>query len=101
MDAKFAALIEHLAPKLAQLLAMPALSNGTLPRSMPQCGVCLFTERGRHLYVGRSNNLRGRYGRHCRPGATSKQAAFAFLLARERPAEPAPRTVPGQTAARV
>ena len=30
-----------------------------------------------------SNSLRGRYGRHCRPGATHRQAAFAFQLARE------------------
>ena len=69
MDPKFAALVEHLATKLAQLLAMPPLSDGILPPTMPQCGVYLFTERGRHLYVGRSNNLRGRYGRHC-PGGS-------------------------------
>ena len=56
---------------------------GTLPRDMPKSGVYLFTEKGRHLYVGRSNGLRGRYGRHCRPGATHRQAAFAFQLARE------------------
>src|SRR5664280_2380697 len=35
------------------------------------------------LYVGRSNALRARYGRHCLAGATHRQAAFAFLLARE------------------
>ena len=54
-----------------------------MPRSMPRSGVYLFSEAGRHLYVGRSNDLRGRYARHCRPGATHRQAAFAFLLARE------------------
>ena len=48
-----------------------------------QSGVYLFTEGGRHLYVGRSNGLRARYGRHCRLGATYRQAAFAFQLARE------------------
>jgi hypothetical protein len=83
MDSKFAALVEHLAPKLAQLMAMPAMSNGALPRTMPQSGIYLFTESGRHLYVGRSNNLRHRYADHCRPGATDKGAAFAMLLARE------------------
>jgi hypothetical protein len=36
------------------------------------------------MYVGRSNVLRKRYGRHCLPGATHKQAAFAFQLAREQ-----------------
>jgi hypothetical protein len=79
---KFAALVETLAPKLAHLLAVPSLTNGALPRGMPDCRY-LFTENGKHLYVGRSNDLRGRYGRHCRPGATDRQAAFAFQLARE------------------
>jgi hypothetical protein len=83
MDPKFAALVETLAPKLEQLLAMQPLDYGALPRDMPRSGVYLFTEAGQHLYVGRSNVLRGRYGRHCRPGATHRQAAFAFQLARE------------------
>lgn len=83
MDRNFSALVETLAPKLAQLLAMSPLTYGELPRGMPECGVYLFTENGKHLYVGRSNDLRGRYGRHCRPGATHRQAAFAFQLARE------------------
>ena len=84
MDQKFAALVETLAPKLEWLLDMPSSTYGALPRDMPQSGVYLFTEAGRHLYVGRSNVLRGRYGRHCRPGATYRQAAFAFQLAREK-----------------
>jgi hypothetical protein len=83
MDRKFAALVETLVPKLDQLLAMSPLTDGALPRNMPECGVYLFTEDGKHLYVGRSNDLRGRYGRHCRPGATDRQATFAFQLARE------------------
>lgn len=83
MDQKFAKLVETLAPKLERLLAMQPLAYGALPRDMPDSGVYLFTEKGRHLYVGRSNALRARYGRHCRPGATHRQAAFAFQLARE------------------
>jgi hypothetical protein len=83
MDPKFAVLVETLAPKLELLLGMPALAYGGLPRDMPKSGVYLFTEARRHLYVGRSNVLRGRHGRHCRPGATHRQAAFAFQLARE------------------
>jgi hypothetical protein len=62
MDHKFAALVETLAPKLECLLAAAPASNGDLPRNMPASGVYLFTENGRHLYVGRSNVLRGRYG---------------------------------------
>ena len=59
------------------------LTYGALPRRMPRSGIYLFTEAGRHLYVGRSNGMRNRYGLHCRPGATHRQAHFAFLLARE------------------
>jgi hypothetical protein len=84
MDEKFAALVESLAPKLAVLISMPPLSYGSLPLDMPKSGVYLFSEGGKPLYVGRSNTMRQRHGRHCRPGATHKQAAFAFLLAREQ-----------------
>jgi hypothetical protein len=83
MDPKFPALVEKLAPSLGRLLATPPMRYGELPREMPASGVYLFTERGRHLYVGRSNTLRKRYGRHCRLGATHRQASFAFQLARE------------------
>jgi hypothetical protein len=83
MDRKFAVLIETLEPKLERLLASPAVRYGSLPRDMPASGVYLFTENGKHLYVGRSNVLRKRHGRHCLPGATHRQAAFAFQLARE------------------
>ena len=83
MDAKFVELAETLAPKLELLIKCPPRYYGELPIDMPHSGIYLFTENGRHLYVGRSNVLRSRYGRHCRPGATHKQAAFAFLLARE------------------
>ena|SRR5438094_193137 len=83
MDPKFAGLVEALAPKLKTLLSMPPLGYQGLPIGMAKSGVYLFTEEARHLYVGRSNKLRGRYGRHCLPGATYKQAAFAFRLARE------------------
>jgi len=84
VDPKFAALVEHLAPNLERLREIAPHQNGALPPDMPKCGVYLFSEGDKHLYVGRSNNMRGRYGRHCLPGATYKQAAFAFILAREQ-----------------
>ncbi len=83
MNPKFAVLVKDIQAKLDTMLTMPPLRYGKLPRGMPMSGVYLFTENGKHLYVGRSNGLRARYGRHCRPGATHRQAAFAFLLARE------------------
>jgi len=78
MDPKFAALVETLAPKLKRLCSMPPLGAGKLPRDMPTSGVYLFSENARPMYVGRSNVLRKRYGRHCLPGATYKQAAESF-----------------------
>jgi hypothetical protein len=64
-------------------LAMHPCRAGALPMLMPSQGVYLFSEGGVHLYVGRSNKIRSRYGRHCNPGATHRMAAFAFKLARE------------------
>jgi predicted GIY-YIG superfamily endonuclease len=81
---EFACLVKALAPKFEQLLACPPLPYGKLPSTIPKSGVYLFTENGQPLYVGRSNGLRQRHGRHCRPGATYRQAAFAFQLAREK-----------------
>jgi len=82
MDPKFVALVEKLAPKCASLAAMKPLKYGELPAGMPKAGIYMFSTPAENLYVGRSDDLRGRYGRHCRPGATDRQAAFAFKLAR-------------------
>jgi len=83
MDSTFAKLIESLHPKFEALMRMPPCQYGNLPKGMPKRGVYLFSENGHHLYVGRSNTIRARYGRHCNPGATHRMAAFAFKLARE------------------
>lgn len=64
-------------------MAMQPVSFSTLPRRMPAAGIYLFSEFGRPLYVGRTRTLKRRIGRHCRPGATHRMAAFAFRLARE------------------
>jgi hypothetical protein len=84
MDHRFSTLVETLAPKLNSLQAMSPYSNGVLPKDMPESGIYLFSERRRPLYVGRSSNIRRRYGHHCRPGSPHNQAVFAFLLAREK-----------------
>lgn len=84
MDPKFAALVETLAPKVTELLASPAYRKGQLPRQVPASGIYLFSENGFHLYVGRSDNIRRRYGLHTRPSAAHNQASFAFLMARHQ-----------------
>src|SRR5580700_4214809 len=83
MHPTFAKLLEGLHPKFEELMRMPPCAYGKLPKTMPKQGVYLFSEDGLHLYVGRSNKIRSRYGRHCNPGATHRMAAFAFKLARE------------------
>jgi len=83
MHPTFAKLLEGLHPKYERLIAMSPCRHGNFPKTMPKQGVYLFTEGLDHLYVGRSNTIRSRFGRHCNPGATHRMAAFAFKLARE------------------
>jgi hypothetical protein len=80
----FVHVVESLQPSFEKLLAQSPMRPVKLPSGLPGPGVYLFTEGGRHLYVGRSNNLRRRMQRHGSAGATYKQAAFAFRLAREQ-----------------
>ena len=83
MDAKFVSHVEALKPKLLSLLTMQPVTPESLPTKMFKKGVYLLSEGDNHLYVGRSNDIKKRIGRHCRPGATHRMAAFAFRLARE------------------
>jgi hypothetical protein len=84
MNADFAKLVDSLEPKLTALLAMAAVRFTDLPRQMPERGIYLFSERGRHLYVGRTNNLRRRLAGHCRPSSNHFSATFAFRIARKK-----------------
>jgi hypothetical protein len=83
MHADFLNIIEVLQPSFERLMALPPVNFSTIPKNIPLSGIYLFSEFGRHLYVGRSNNLRVRLKNHGRAGATEKHAAFAFRLARE------------------
>lgn len=83
MDQKFAAAIEALHESFERLRAMPPLTAGALPRTLPKAGVYLFSDGEKHLYIGRSRNIRRRYGKHTLPGSRQNAAAFAMLLARE------------------
>jgi hypothetical protein len=83
MNNEFLRKIEKLDPLLHRLVNMVPVKPDRLPRSMPGPGVYVFSEENRHLYVGRSNNIRARIQRHSRLGATYRMASFAFHLARE------------------
>ena len=82
MNARFAAVVESLEPTFQKLLQMSPVRPERLPPSMPKRGICLFSENGRHLYVGRSNNPKNRIQTHCRASSGHGSAAFAFRLAR-------------------
>jgi hypothetical protein len=83
MNKKFRRYAESLDVALQELISMQPVALSHLPRNMPQEAIYLFSERGRHMYVGRTKRLRLRLQQHCRPSATHYSATFAFLLARE------------------
>ena len=81
MDNRFRAHIEELHPSFLDLIAMDPVIV-PLPPGIPEPGVYLFSEGGKHLYVGRTNRLRQRLLEHGRPSSGHNSAPFAFLLAR-------------------
>ena len=84
MNETFRQHVEALHPAYERLIASTPFKFADLAgQSIPDRGVYLLTEGERHLYVGRSDNIRERLQNHCRTGATHLQAAFAFRLARE------------------
>ena len=83
MNLRFSAYVAVLPERLDTLLACSPLAPSSLPRGFSGAGVYLFSEAGRHLYVGRSDDLRCRIQTHVRPSSKRGQAAFAYRLARE------------------
>lgn len=83
MHPLFRALVEHMHPAFDRLIGMEPVTAATVPKDAPSSCIYLFGEREKHLYVGRTKNLRERMGQHSRPGSQQNQAVFAFKLARE------------------
>ncbi len=82
MDPRFSGYVNSLHRSFRRLMAMKPLKVEQLPSVMPTSGVYLFSERGRHLYAGRSNRLKVRIQLHSRPAGRANSASFAFRLAR-------------------
>lgn len=82
MNPAFRELVDSLEPNFLALVGMEPVKFGQLPRDMPEGGIYLFSERGEHLYVGRTNGLRKRLQNHCRLSGTHFTATFAFRIAR-------------------
>lgn len=83
MHPLFTQVIESLHPTYEKLINMQPVSNGMFPKNVPRKGVYLFTENGKHLYAGRTDNLKNRYGGHTRPSSGHNSAPFAFKLTRK------------------
>ena len=85
MHESFKCYVDGLHPAFERLLAMKPVSIATLPKDTPASGIYLFSEAGRHLYVGRTKrqSLRKRMNQHSSASAQHNQAVFAFKLARQ------------------
>jgi hypothetical protein len=80
--ARFGAIQAQLPLLLDALLACPPYKAGVRPAVPHNAGVYLFTENGRHLYVGRTRNCNARLGQHTRVSPKENSAPFAFNLAK-------------------
>lgn len=83
MHQSFREYVEALHPSFERLLQAAPVKIKDLPRDAPGQCIYLFSEGSRHLYVGRTKNLRQRLRQHSIPGSQHNQAVFAFRLARE------------------
>ncbi len=83
MDDGFRQYVEALHASFERLVNMKPQTVDALTSTLPMECVYLFSEGGRHLYVGRTRNLRQRLRNHCSNASEHNQAVFAFKLARE------------------
>jgi predicted GIY-YIG superfamily endonuclease len=83
MHESFREYVEALHPSFELLLQAAPVKIKDLPRNAPAQCIYLFSEGSRHLYVGRTKNLRQRLRQHSIPASQHNQAVFAFRLARE------------------
>ena len=82
MHERFRAFTEDLHPKFETLIAQQPVVTGILPPEFIGSGIYLFSEAGQSLYVGRTRDVRRRYGQHTRRSSGHNSAPFAFKLAR-------------------
>ncbi len=83
MNETFRKHVESLNHSFEQLTRMSPVTISTLQKRPPAKCIYLFSENGRHLYVGRTRKFRQRLRQHSIPAAQHNQAVFAFKIARE------------------
>jgi hypothetical protein len=57
MHATFAAIANELDPQFQALVRLAPVRYDKLPKYLPERAIYLFSDNGRHLYVGRTNRL--------------------------------------------
>ena len=97
MHEKFRQFTDNLHPKFEALMGLEPVTNGILPATFKGSGVYLFSENGESLYVGRTRNVRRRYGQHTRQSSGHNSAPFAFKLARHKTGFLKSTYAPGET----
>lgn len=85
MNDEFRKYVEALHSGFECLVTMRPVTIANLPKDAPLQCIYLFSEAGRHLYVGRTRrqSLRQRVRQHSIDSAQHNQAVFAFKIARE------------------
>jgi predicted GIY-YIG superfamily endonuclease len=81
MNPKFRRAVDSLHGKFRALAKCPPRERGA---ALPKKGVYLFCERGKALYIGRSDNIRRRFYDHRRPSSDTNKAGFAMLMVRKQ-----------------
>lgn len=81
MNKEWNNLIEQMPVLLKELKSKPLIPC-TDRSELPQKGIYVFYEDGKPIYVGRSNRVRKRIGRHYRPSSRHNSATFAFNIAK-------------------
>jgi hypothetical protein len=82
VNEKFRKHVEDLEPTFQLLVQKRPVTSVSLPSDLPKRGIYLFSEAEKHLYVGRTDNLRRRIQDHCRESSNHNKATFAFRIAR-------------------
>lgn len=83
MHAKFTSITDSLPEAVQKLCQCKPIETDSLKQTKELKGIYLFSEAGKNLYVGRTNNIQKRFRLHTNPSSQQNQATFAFRLARE------------------
>ncbi|MBP2510020.1 hypothetical protein J2855_003668 [Agrobacterium tumefaciens] len=83
MHEKFQILVERLHEKYETLMQSEPLLANKLPPKERGAGVYTFSENGKVIYVGRTNNVKGRFKQHTADSSKHNQAALAYKFAKQ------------------